>query len=1249
MSVHYNITANNDDFKQKFTEVRSEIRSSEVTAQNASTNIQSSIKKMAAGIGGLFAIQMGKNVVDDIRKIRGEFQQLEIAFTTMLGSKRKAEDLMRQAVTTAAKTPFDLNQVATGYKQLLAYGIGVEKLNDTLVTLGDVASGVGAPLNDIVYLYGTLNASGRVALMDIRQFAGRGIPIYEELAKVLGTTKDRVNDLASAGEISFEHVEQAFKNMTSEGGRFDSLMEKQSASIVGLKANLGDAVDTARNDLGKKLQPLFENTLKAQINIAENYEEIGKTILGLAVAFGSYKAAIIAVSATEKLNLRIVRQAVLERKLAALSMHNISKEQALYIARTKTLTIAKQGLGKATKSLLLALKPNPYTIAAAAVAGLAFVVYKLATADNAAEISAKSLTEAQKRRTQATEDEKSKTEELINKLKDETLTRRERQTILTELQKKYPEIFKNLDIEKAKYLDLSETIKLVNEELEKKSRLQLNDEISAAEDLLSRIKNGNRTFSLKERNEANKILDLKWGESVFIEAAEIIESLEQHVDGLKKQETDILLSAYNAVSNEEKRNRLIIQRNELQEKYNSLSNEEGSKWANNEFARTTQLEMYEKQILQINKKIEEYGNIVGTTVTKNKAFLEEEKKEAEEALGLLTKENSAEEWAKAKERVLKAEAELKQYSVSQKEIVDKKDDFLFSALTDENISKIIQQVKDFNAKRLKENNKAITDQQIAEEEARIQYFIDWGNFEQKKNALIDKYNAEVKKATTGAEKDSLLKTLMEDLNNLAIDDFKNVINFADIFSNIDEKSVGAIQILRDKLAKYIEQAANSMTPEQLKPLSDALLGMDELLKDKKPSKGLSSSISIAKKAYKDLKSAEKEGLSDDNIQKYKIAFKDAMASVASNIQNVMGHFADFGNIAVDLISSFGGDEAGDIANDVLGIAMGAGQAGVGVAKLFSGDIIGGAKDLAKGISEVVSGIINMNDKAKERNIEEIQAKIDKLKESYENLSKEIEKAYSLDASKLIEQSNVMLKQRQIALKQQIAEEEAKKHTDKKRIEEWKKEYEEINALIEENKERAVDAIFGQDVKSAISSFTSAYISAWGKGEDKIRSTKDAVTQMIRGVITEMINADFAPTVEKLREKIKYFITDGIIDSYEQDQLDRIIESETKKLNDKYGWGDKYMRDSEQQSGATYGAYEKITQDQAGSIDGKLNGIQMSVITISETNRGIKSVADETYKLHLLQVDHLEHIKKSTALLTETNEKLDKIVKNTNDL
>ena len=307
---------------------------------------------------------------------------------------------------------------------------------------------------------------------------------------------------------------------------------------------------------------------------------------------------------------------------------------------------------------------------------------------------------------------------------------------------------------------------------------------------------------------------------------------------------------------------------------------------------------------------------------------------------------------------------------------------------------------------------------------------------------------------------------MDDLNNLSLEDFKASINFADIFSNIDERSTRAIEILRDKLAKYIEQAANSMTPEQLKPLSDALISMDNLLKERNPAVGLSKSISSAKEAYKKLKEAEKAGLSDENIKNYEIKFKDAMASVATYIDNVVGHFSDFGNIAVDLINNVGGEEVGDIASDIIDIATSAGQAGMGVAKLFAGDIIGGAKDLAKGIADVVKGIVSMNDKAKERNIQDLEVRIDRLKDSYENLSKEISKAYSQDASKLIEQSNVILRQQQIALKQQIAEEKAKKKSDEKRIKEWER-YEEINKLIEDNKGKAVDAIFGQDVKCNI--------------------------------------------------------------------------------------------------------------------------------------------------------------------------------------
>ena len=1250
MSVHYNITANNEDFKRKFAEVRNEIKSSETTAQRASNNIQTSLKRMAAGMGGLFAVNMFKNMVKDIERVRGEFQQLEIAFTTMLGSKQLADQLMRQAVETAAKTPFDLMQVASGYKQLMAYGMEFEKLNDTLIMLGDVASGVGAPLNDIVYLYGTLKASGRVVTMDIRQFAGRGIPIYEELAKVLGVATNQINELVSAGKVGFEDIEQAFKNMTSEGGRFNHLMEKQSASIVGLKANLGDAIDTARNDIGKKLQPVFEGLLKTQLNIVENYEEIGKTILGLAAAFGSYKAVLIAVSAVERLNIRLLRQAVLERKLAAMSMQVISKEQAIYIARTKMLTIAKQGLGRSLKSLLTVLTPNPYVLLATAVAGLTFSVYKLITAENAAEIAAKSLTEAQEKRTQAIGDERKKTEELINKLKDETLTRRERQSSLETLQKKYPAIFKNLDIETAKYLNLSDVLKQVNEQLELKTRAQIRYEIATAQELLNRLQSG-KIMSFSERGELNRILGLKWSESIFISANEMIGALEKHISGLKDQENAMLLSSYNAVSNEVKRARLIEQRNELQEKYNELASQEQSIWAGNEFARTAQLELYEKQILHLNKQIEEYGTTIGTTVEKNKAYWEEEKKNAEEALGLLTEKNTAKEWEEARQRIIRAEKELDRYRVSIKE-EETPDYYIFPRITRENTERIIEEVREFNKKMLSENEKAVKEQFKAEEEARIEYLIRWGNFEEKKNALIDKFNKEAKEARTKAEEDNLFRVLLEDLDRLAVEEFRGKIDFAEIFSNIDEKSVGAIKILRDKLAKYIELAANSMSPEQLKPLTDALLEMDVILRERKPGLALAESLEKAISAYKDLKEAEESGLSEDRINEYRINFQNAMAELAVSIQNVINQFEELGNIAISFIGIFN-DEAAEAANNILDIASGAAEAGAGVSRIFSGDIIGGTKNLARGITSVTDSIVGMFDSSKEKRIKRLQEQIDQLTVSYNNLGKEIERAYSADASRLIEQQNKLLQQRQIALRRQIAEEKAKKKTNKKRIAEWEKELEEIDRLIAENKEKAIDAIFGEDVQSAIENFASAYASMFDAGKDSAKTAKDFVTDMIKKMVMEAIKGSIETSkfMENFRNQMMEFMkSGGMIDAYEQAILEEMAEKELARLEREFGWAGKYFKGAgETQGAATYGAYEKITQEQASSIDGKLNGIQMSAITISDTSKSIKSVADETYKLIFLQVSHLESIKKNTALLVETNERLDKIVKNTSNL
>lgn len=260
---------------------------------NAQEKNEISLKKLLATFGGITAV---KSFISDMVQVRGEFQKTQMAFETMLGSKEKADMLMSQMVQTAAKTPFDLQGVANGAKQLLAYGTAAENVNDTLVRLGNIASGLSIPLEDLVYLYGTTQTQGRLFTQDVRQFMGRGIPLVKELASLLGKTEEEINKMVTAGQIGFTEVEKVIKKMTDEGGLFYNLMEKQSQTLSGQISNLGDAWDQMLNSIGEDTQGVASATISMATGVVENYERVGKVLVPLIALYGVHKAAIIAVS-----------------------------------------------------------------------------------------------------------------------------------------------------------------------------------------------------------------------------------------------------------------------------------------------------------------------------------------------------------------------------------------------------------------------------------------------------------------------------------------------------------------------------------------------------------------------------------------------------------------------------------------------------------------------------------------------------------------------------------------------------------------------------------------------------------------------------------------------------------------------------------------------------------------------------------------------------------------------------------------
>lgn len=247
-------------------------------------------------VGGLGFEQLAEHIFN----VRSQFQQLEISFTTMLGSEQRAGALMNQLVQTAAKTPFDMSSITNGAKQLLAYGTAANEVNDILVHLGDISAGLNVPLNDLVYLYGTTMSQGRMYTMDLRQFMGRGIPMAEELGKIMGKTTQEVQQAVTDGKVGADLVKKAIINMTEEGGKFGGLMEKQSATLQGKWSNIGDSVDQMFNELGKKSQGIFGTGLDLISSLVDNWEAVVKVIGSAAVAVGTYKAGLMAAASIQK-------------------------------------------------------------------------------------------------------------------------------------------------------------------------------------------------------------------------------------------------------------------------------------------------------------------------------------------------------------------------------------------------------------------------------------------------------------------------------------------------------------------------------------------------------------------------------------------------------------------------------------------------------------------------------------------------------------------------------------------------------------------------------------------------------------------------------------------------------------------------------------------------------------------------------------------------------------------------------------
>ena len=1345
--LHFDITGDNSNFLRKLREVEPGVTNTSKEIEKNGLGIEDIFNKMTKAAAAFGAGFTAKELIQNIIQVRGEFQQLEVAFTTMLGSSEKANVLMAQLTETAAKTPFDLQGVANGARQLLAYGTSAEDVNETLIRLGNIAAGLSQPLGDLVYLYGTTMTQGRLYTPDLNQFTGRGIPMIKELAKEFGVAESEIKGMVEAGMIGFPEVQKVIQNLTNEGGMFFNLMQEQSKTITGQISNIGDSFSMMLNDIGKANEGIINDALSSVSYLIENYEKVGKILIELVGTYGAYRTALITISAIE--NLRY--QATLAH------MAGLTKMQAIItVLKTKT------------DALNVAMAKNPYVAVAAAVAALGLGIYKLVTYQTEAEKALERLDAAGKESEKAALSEQRELAKLNGELSSLKEGTDEYNTVKEKIVAGYSKYYDGLEEEINKvglteeaykkltkaitdsygarqyqqfksqqedWLDniMSDNLGKIQDrlysELGDKEGAKLYSEIyhailerrdldAAIQDKLNEIQDKGTIFAdsridtyISNIREAQKItedLDGKAREKFGVTSINTSQqtanepfstegkSISQLEEEIKKAETSLaslkkaladgsgtkeavdqqeayIKSLQDTILEREKDLRVI---NEVKTQISKLEKEQGETVSGSK-----EYNALQSRIDALRAKLPKTKSDKAAEDKQAKEQKEAEQKLVDELLELRKKNQEKEIslWEEGKDKKLK---QINYYYEEQKKEIKKKEKELAElnkvakiepSKLNENGLTTEQQENIDTANRLNEKNKNKQTKEILDDEinAMNDYLAAYGNYYEKRNAIIEQGESR-KVGKNEWEQKSIDEETKRALSDLDIEANKSTSAISKLFDDMRQHTVADMRLIANEAERAFQFLQSGewdenkglefgMTKETFDTLRKS---PEELERIRKGIDNVRNSADQSETGFNKLANGLKKVFdAGSNTKK----LQDGLEEIRSGLSEVLSVAQFLSDTFSNLGEAFGSDtlsgiaEGINVAMDGLNSAMQGAEAGA----IFGP--IGSAAGAAIGlVSSLASSIAKIHDAKNEKRIQKLQDQVDTLDRSYEKLGKSIEAAYGKSASSLIEDQNKLLEQQKVLIQNQIKEEQDKKNTDSDRIKEWENQIDEINNLISDNKEKAIDVIFGEDLKSAIDNFAEAYADAWASGENRAKSAKDVVKQMMQQMVTESIKAAIKSSnkMEEIRTKLQQFYADNVLSQWEQDYINNMAEQLQQEIDAQFGWADSLMGESsttEQKSTAE--GFETMSQDTATELNGRFTALQLSgeeiknqmisaVISLNSllsVSTNSNSILNNILNQHVITNSYLEDIAKYTKLLIDIKSDIAQVNRNTKDL
>lgn len=482
--------------------------------------VEQAMSNMGKKLLGGYSI---KEFLSSMIRVRGEFQSMQTAIETMVG-KDMAGQLIPQIKELAKISPLTMSDMVGAEKMMLGFNIQAEDTIKYLKAISDISMGESSKFNSLTLAFSQMSAAGKLMGQDLNQMINAGFNPLQIISEKTGKSIATLKDEMSKGAVSAEMVQQAFIDATSAGGKFYNMSENASKTINGQLSMMQDALDSVFNELGTKSESVIMDGIQMTTSLIQNYETVGKILAGLVVTYGTYRTAVMLVTAAE------------------------SKHTLVEIGLTNARLLAR----KAQLALNAAMLTNPYVALTVVIGGLATTMWAMSDSTTAAARAQKEYNGIKDAAFKKEQEHKLKIEELLTAARDESLATLTRQKSLEELRKEYPKIFEQYDIEKLKLEDILKLKQKINEEDSRRSVQGRRDDYNA---LKQTITNQRRYLQLfdnpdlrKNMSDSDKeIWKMFSGNQSYVQ---VREQMEKNSKLLKKYQKDMFddnISAYNPI------------------------------------------------------------------------------------------------------------------------------------------------------------------------------------------------------------------------------------------------------------------------------------------------------------------------------------------------------------------------------------------------------------------------------------------------------------------------------------------------------------------------------------------------------------------------------------------------------------------------------------------------------------------------------------------------------------------------------